>query len=79
MTVVQESTENHFARTWLWLLHGGGEWGVRAKDGRVAGGGGQASHATPPPLSLKRRPAGPQLRGLPAALNAGPAHWALAL
>lgn len=79
MTVVQESTENHFARTWSWLLHGGGESGVRAKDGRVAGGGGQTGHAIPLPLSLKRRPAGPQLHGLPVALDAGPAHWALAL
>jgi hypothetical protein len=40
-TVVPESTENHFARTWSWWLHGGGKWGVRVKDGRATEGEGK--------------------------------------
>ena len=36
-TVVPESTENHFARTWSWWLHGGNVKKKKSKEVIVAG------------------------------------------
>lgn len=65
------------------ILLGRGHGGFTEEASGVSGsrmaGGRQAGHATfLLSLLLKRRPVGPQLHGLPVALDAGPVRWALA-